>query len=155
VGTSKASIATYCPKLIFDRNVFMADVLITSSSRYPVSRKRIRAVVEKVLAEKNIQTDLTVSVSVVGARKMRSINAQFHGEDYATDVLSFPYLDPESSQDYGAFVMPDEERTVLGDLVLCYPTVIAQAQEKNVLVDDEVDFLVEHGMLHLLGFHHD
>jgi len=95
-----------------------------------------------------------VSVAVVGDRKMKSLNRQYHGVDKSTDVLSFPYRDKESNQDMGEFVVTEDEGVVLGDIVISYPKVVKQAAEKGVLVDDEVEFLVEHGLDHLLGRHH-
>ncbi len=133
----------------------MAVVQIKSDSRYPLNRDRVRAAVEKVLAEHGATSDLVISVAVVGNRKMRMLNREYHDIDAPTDVLSFPYLDPESSQDIGSFVEPESEQTILGDIVVSYPYAVAQAGQKQVLVDDEIDFLVEHGMLHLLGIHHD
>jgi len=43
----------------------------------------------------------------------------------------------------------------LGDVVISYPQALKQAQEHNLLVDEEIDRLVEHGVLHLLGIHHE
>ena len=96
-----------------------------------------------------------MSVSVVGKRKMQDINKTYHEIDAPTDVLSFPYLDPQSksSEERSFFTPPGQ--LILGDLVVCYPVAVEQARKKQRLVDEEVDFLVEHGMEHLLGHHHE
>ena len=52
------------------------------------------------------------------------------------------------------FVMP-RGPLMLGDVVVCWSVAVKQAGEKNILVDDEVDILVEHGVRHLLGEDHD
>jgi probable rRNA maturation factor len=112
-------------------------------------------VVELVIEAQRVTSDVVVSVAVVGKRQMQSLNRVYHSEDVVTDVLSFPYLDPLSSRDHGRFVTPPIEGLMLGDIVVCYPVAIKEAQRKGWLVDDEVDFLVRHGLDHLLGKHHE
>jgi probable rRNA maturation factor len=52
--------------------------------------------------------------------------------------------------------IPGEEKTVLlGDVVVCYSVAKKQALKLNHIIDEEIEFLVCHGVLHLLGIHHD
>lgn len=85
---------------------------------------------------------------VVGERKIRELEKKYFGEDKVTDVLSFPQMDGESIPE------ADSEVLTLGDVVVCYPQAKRQALKFNRLLDDEIDFLVNHGVLHLLGIHH-
>ena len=64
--------------------------------------------------------------------------------DAATDVLSFPASesDPETGTPY------------LGDILISIPRATAQAQAAGHPVEDEVQLLVVHGTLHLLGHDH-
>lgn len=132
----------------------MIRVKVSADSRYPVNRKRLRRLVEEKIRREGITSDVEVSLAVVGDRKMKDLNRKYHGVEGTTDVLSFPYLDDASSQDVVAFVTPNEAGMMLGDVVISYPQAVKQAQEKGLLVDEEVDFLVDHGMEHLLGRHH-
>jgi probable rRNA maturation factor len=66
-----------------------------------------------------------------------------------TDVLSFPQMDGESIPEV------DSEVLTLGDVVVCYPQAKKQSLKLNRLIDDEIEFLTCHGVLHLLGIHHD
>jgi len=134
----------------------MVKVEISAYSRYPVDRPRLRRLVAGVLARNQVQSRLLVSIKVVGKRLMKRINRDFHGEDRVTDVLSFPYLDPQSSRDQGKFVEnTGDDYQVLGDILICYPVAVDEAREKERLVDEVMDFLVEHGLEHLLGHHHE
>ena len=133
----------------------MVSTHITAESRFKINRIKIREVVSEILKTEGVVSDLVVSIAVVGDRKMRKLNRDFHETDATTDVLSFPYLDPQSSRDKGKFVTPDEGGEILGDIVVSYPMAVKQAQKKGVLVDEEINFLVEHGLMHLLGKHHD
>lgn len=133
----------------------MIKTYISVGSRYPVSRKAIRACVARVLAEHNV-TEAEVSVSVVGARAMIKLNEGLMKHQGVTDVLSFPQHDPE--QPDKEFNLKVEERNSvmhLGDIVVCFPVIVDEARKKGKMVDDQLCFLVEHGLMHLLGFHHD
>ncbi len=121
---------------------------IKADSRYKFNRKKVREAVTRLLAEHGINQPVELSLMVVGDRKIRELEKKYFGEDKVTDVLSFPQMEGK--------VMPGEEdRLVLGDVVVCYPQAKRQALKLNRLMDDEIEFLVNHGVLHLLGIHHD
>ena len=123
-------------------------VLIYVESRYKVSRKKIKSAVFSVCEENDLKSDIEVSVAIVGDRKMKKLNKQYRGKDGTTNVLSFPLAEGESSK------LPSGI-TRLGDIVVSYPEVIREAARDEVLVDERVTELVRHGMLHLLGLHHE
>ena len=52
-------------------------------------------------------------------------------------------------------VVSPEGVLILGDMVICYPVAVSEAAEKNIMVDEEIDFLAAHACLHLLGIHHE
>lgn len=109
------------------------------------------------LTKEGFVSAVTVSVAVVGARKMSQLHRDFMQLEGPTDVISFPYTDPISNPKMRGkrFIEPPEEGVTLGDIVICFPQVIAQAKQKNCLVDEELKFLVEHGLAHLMGRHHE
>ncbi|MDO8583383.1 MAG: rRNA maturation RNase YbeY [bacterium] len=123
-------------------------VPIFVESRYKVNRKRIKKAVSKVLAEHEMKGPAEVSVAIVGDRKMRALSLKYKGEDKTRNILSFSLSEGESTY------LPTEVLR-LGDIVISFPQVIKEASEEEVLVDDKVDELVEHGMLHLLGINHE
>lgn len=128
------------------------NVLLYVESRYKVNRKRVVQTVSSLLREKDIVRDAEVSVAVVGDRKMRSLNKQYRGKDATTNVLSFSLSEGEAT-----VLPPSETRDVLrlGDVIISFPEVIAEAAEEEMLVDDKIDELVTHGVMHLLGIHHE
>jgi len=133
----------------------MAKVLIKADSKFPVNRKRIRQLVNRVLKDKGIKSEAMVSILMVGNRKMTSLHKLYKKEQGTTDVLSFPYSTMDKSASTPGFITPDEEGLMLGDIVVSFPEARRQARVKNKLVDDQIDFLIEHGLHHLLGIHHD
>ncbi len=123
-------------------------VLIFVESRYKVNRKRIKQAVEKVISRNEVTGPVEVSVAIVGDRKMRELSRKYKGEDKTRNILSF-------SQSEGETIEAPKDRLRLGDIVLSYPVVILDASRDEMLVDDKVDQLVEHGLEHLLGLHHE
>ena len=71
-------------------------------------------------------------------RELRRLNRQFLGEDYATDVLSFPLNDSG----------------LLGELAISADRAAAQAREFGHSQLDEIRILMLHGVLHLVGMDH-
>jgi len=124
----------------------MIKVLIKADSRYPVDRKKVREKVKQVLKDKGLTQDVEVSLSFVGDRKIKALNLKFRNKKETTDVLSFSQNEGEP--------FPEDDILRLGDVVISYPQARKQAGEYHILVDEEIDKLVEHGLLHLLGIHH-
>lgn len=85
-----------------------------------------------------------VTLVLAGNTQIQKLNRQFRGENSVTDVLSFPAdeLDVESGARY------------LGDVVISIPQAKAQAKAAGHAVEAEVQLLVVHGVLHLLGHDH-
>ena len=116
-------------------------------SRYKVSRTKIKERIITVLLKQNITSAVEVSVAVIGNRKMRALNKKYREIDKPTNVLSF-------SQTEGDAVMQPPDKLYLGDIVICYPVIVDECARDNMLIDDRVNELVEHSLMHLLGFHH-
>lgn len=129
----------------------MIHVELIVGSRYPVDRKKIRDRVVSVLTEHRISHG-QVSVSVVGSRKIKELNETVLHHEGITDVLSFPQ---QNSAHEPSFPLPEGMPPHLGDIVICFPVAVAQAKRYGKRVDEQICFYTEHGLLHLLGYHHD
>jgi probable rRNA maturation factor len=116
-------------------------------SRYKINRKQIKETVIKVLLKQQINSPVEVSIAVIGNRKMRALNKKYRDIDKSTNVLSF-------SQTEGELTQQPPDKLYLGDIVLAYPKVVEECARDNMLIDDRVNELVEHSLMHLLGFHH-
>ena len=117
-------------------------------SRYRVNRKRIKSAICKVIAEHDVKGPVEISVAIVGDRKMRELSKKYKDEDKTRNILTFSLSEGDST------LLPSGILR-LGDIVISFPQVIKEASEEEVLVDDKVDELVQHGMLHLLGINHE
>lgn len=88
-----------------------------------------------------------VTIRLVDEQESQQLNASYRGKDKPTNVLSFPFDAPIDLIEAG-------ELALLGDLVICVPLVLqeAQAQQKQPL--HHWAHLVIHGLLHLQGLDH-
>src|SRR5687767_1355694 len=80
-----------------------------------------------------------LTIVLMDKARARQLNKKYRRKDYATDVLSFA---------------PEEKGVGLGELVLCEPVVRRQAKEHGISFKKELDYLIIHGFLHLLGYDH-
>lgn len=89
-----------------------------------------------------IDADLTIVLT--DDAQLHELNLEYLGIDAPTDVLSFPASesDPETGLPY------------LGDILISIPRAAEQAQAAGHSVEAEVQLLVVHGTLHLLGHDH-
>ncbi len=77
---------------------------------------------------------------------MRTLNRQYRGKDVTTDVLSFSLREGPFTQ-----VQPH----LLGDIVVSVPRAERQAGEAGISLAAEIDRLLVHGLVHLLGYDHE
>ena len=129
----------------------MTIVHLFVESRFPVDRKKVRASIEKILQENNV-TAAQLDVSIVGARKIKKLNESELKHEGTTDVLSFPQHERHQRDD---FPLPAGMPPHLGDIVVSYPAAVQNARRYGKRVDDQICFFVQHGIMHLLGYHHE
>lgn len=120
-------------------------------SRYPVNRKKIRQSVERLLQEYGIE-NAQVDVSIVGVRRITTLNESALKHEGATDVLSFPQHERGKLDEVP---LPTDVLPHLGDIVISFPEAVRTAKRYGKLVDEQICFYLEHGLMHLLGYHHD
>lgn len=136
----------------------MINVIIASDPRYNINRQDIQTAVMSVLAKHKVKGKVEVEVNVVGDRKIHKLNKQYRGIDSTTDVLSFVFEDPQSANlqhfPRAGFVSVPDGWLRLGSIVISYPQAVEDAALAGTSLEEEINFLVEHGTTHLLGIHH-
>ena len=85
-----------------------------------------------------------LSIVITDDAKLQELNRQYLGSDMPTDVLSFPAEETD----------PDSGEIYLGDILISLPRASEQASAGGHPVEDELQLLVVHGALHLLGHDH-
>lgn len=94
-------------------------------------------------------------VVVMGCNDARiaGLNADFRGKPRATNVLSWPSVEPAPRAPGSAPAMPDTDE--LGDIAIAYETCAAEALAQGKPFDHHVTHLLVHACLHLLGYDHE
>ena len=113
-------------------------------------RPTLRKVCAAALAGEGVTGPVVLTITVVDDEEIHRINREHRGVDKPTDVLSFPLVDDET-----AFALPPGVPRELGDVIVSYPRVVAQAEEYGHSVEREFAYLVVHGVLHIMGHDHE
>lgn len=115
------------------------DINIVVAPKYArrISHKDLRAAATRVLAVETPDSFNALSIVIVDDRAMKDYNRRFHHVNSATDVLSFA---PALREEY------------LGDVIISYDTAKENARNAGWTVSQELELLVTHGVLHLLGY---
>ena len=129
----------------------MIQVNLFVGSRYPVDRKKIRRRAQTCLQSHSIE-NAQIDISIVGKRKIRELNESKLQHSGTTDVLSFPQHEKQKLDD---FPLPSGMPPHVGDVVISFPEAVHTARRYGKLVDEQLCFYLEHGIMHLLGYHHE
>jgi probable rRNA maturation factor len=127
----------------------MTAITVTSESRMSCDEPAIIDMLTHHMAHMGIDSTSPIGVTFVDEPQMTKLHEEWMHEPGPTDVLSFPMDEVRSAPDGQVPTFG-----VLGDIVVCLPVAGAQAVGHGRTVDEEVQFLVTHGFLHLLGFDH-
>ncbi|CAN5655440.1 rRNA maturation RNase YbeY [soil metagenome] len=119
------------------------EVFLADEQDLPVDDSRLVSLARHALLSQNVPASAELSVLLIGEEHMRRLNARFAGNDYATDVLSFPLMEGE-----------EEGPLVLGDIVVCPAVAAKNAERLGHSQTEEMDTLLVHGLLHILGHDH-
>ena len=132
---------------------------IANESGLDVDEALLAALARHVLDGLRVHPLAELSVLLVDEPAMTELHVRWMGEDGPTDVLAFPMDElrlpqPGGHSDGHAPADPDAADTLLGDVVICPQVAAVQAAEAEHDVQDEIDLLCTHGILHLLGYDH-
>jgi probable rRNA maturation factor len=100
--------------------------------------------VNAALTHQKESLDVNLSVVLTDNRRLHKLNRDYLGVDAPTDVLSFPASesDPETGARY------------IGDIIISVPYAAKGAKQAGNSLEAELQLLVVHGVLHLLGHDH-
>lgn len=118
------------------------DVFVANEQDLPVDEERSAALARHTLASEDVDDEAELSVLFVTSDHIERLNGRYAGNRYATDVLAFPLREDE------------DDGYMLGDVVICPQVAQANAVKLERRLTDEIDTLLVHGTLHLLGYDH-
>ncbi len=128
---------------------FVVEVHVAPPFQTLVPVDLVRRAAVAVLAHEQITGKGELSVVITDDDEVHELNRRFRGVDAPTDVLAFGGQDEDTT-----FVTAPEAPLLLGDVIISCPRAQAQAKEAGHSLAAEIQLLVVHGVLHLLGYDH-
>ena len=108
---------------------------------------RLQELLARPLLRKTVQAALffpaELTLRFVDAAEGRSLNHDYRGKDYATNVLTFAYTEDEDAE------------VTQADIILCTDVLQAEALEQKKSVAEHACHLIVHGVLHAQGYDHE
>ncbi len=122
----------------------MAIRIINRQKKIRFDRKRVRRSLLRILRELDC-SDREITILLTDDAGIREVNRRYLKRDRPTNVISFSAAEEPS---FGG------TEPLLGDIVISVETALRDGQAGGLSLEDEIDFLMIHGVLHLLGFDH-
>ncbi|RPJ20714.1 MAG: rRNA maturation RNase YbeY [Chloroflexi bacterium] len=118
--------------------------MIHIETEFPFPESLLERAANTVLEHEAQGSDSELSIILTNDARLHELNLNYLGVDAPTDVLSFPAseIDPETGGRY------------IGDILISIPRAQDQAAAADHPLEAEVQLLVVHGVLHLLGHDH-
>lgn len=122
----------------------MLNLILPSSYVKGIDQSRLALAFSSFLNHLSIEQNTSVTVRFTNNRLIRQFNREWMGIDAPTDVLSFEnaFRDPETGEHY------------LGDILISFEKARKQAKLAGHSLQQEVEMLLVHGLLHLVGHDH-
>ena len=140
------------------------DVYVLEDFISLISLDRLHKVAEASLLFESPETPLAMELSIVDDQAVRELNKQYRGLDENTDVLAFSSFNQghfygdnnllRDKEEDMEFVTPPGYKTNIGEIIISFDQAKRQSDPLGQKVEEEVDFLIVHGVLHLFGYDH-
>jgi probable rRNA maturation factor len=132
----KPLLKAICPMINLEIKKEFQDLFESSS---------LKLVVSSTLRHLSVPENASITILITTDQQIHQLNRDFRGVDTPTDVLAFPagHRDPEDGTIY------------LGDVIISHPRASHQARQRGHPVIKEIQLLIIHGILHLLGYDHE
>lgn len=123
----------------------MRRVLVANLKGKKIRIKPIKEIVRRILKKEGMD-NVEVSLLLTDDGFIQELNRTWRGVDSPTDVLAFPFREKQEAR--------RDEEFCLGEIVISTDTAGRQAKELGHTLEKELEILLIHGMLHLLGYDH-
>lgn len=116
-------------------------VEINNRTSYKIKSEDIVRTISKIKKTLNLKKKIKLSIGFVSPAEIKKINSTYRRINKATDVLSF--------------LLEDSRQHIEGELLICLRVARRQGQEHGLKLVQELNILLIHGFLHLLGYDHE
>ena len=109
--------------------------------------ERLKSIAQFTILAQGVHPDSELNISLLDEEEMSALHLRWMQEDGPTDVLAFPMDEVKPNS---ATLGP----AMLGDIALCPIYANRNALKVHSSLQDELELLTVHGVLHLLGYDH-
>lgn len=145
-------------KASIEKNIFSENIYSSINVDEKAAIDTAKTIIDYYLSEKEIFEKsclanfdfetLSFDILYCDSKKTHEINKEYRGKDYPADIITFSiFADSEEK-----FVFDYEIN--LGEIIISLDKVAENAGGKGISIEDELYFLISHGIMHLLGFDH-
>ena len=116
----------------------------TRNKELQIDQERLSDISSRILLDEGSQ-NCEFTLSFLQPSEIKKLNKSFRQINEVTDVLSFPAddeIDPETGTPF------------LGDILICVDRAAEQASQSGHALQNEIELLLIHGLLHLHGYDH-
>jgi len=125
---------------------------INNLTTVEIEESFVKEIINKVLLGEGADKEADISVAFLGPGRMRKLNKQYRKANRVTDVLSFPEIEvPFEKYKIGR----PKKHKGLGEIVICLREVKKNARQDNTEFVLELEKVLIHGVLHILGYDHE
>jgi probable rRNA maturation factor len=118
--------------------------MIHIESEFPFPNELLESAVSAAFKNQSADPESELTIVLTDDAQIQGLNRDYLGNDAPTDVLSFPASESD----------PETGATYIGDIIISMPYATKSAEKAGHPVEAEVQLLVAHGVLHLLGHDH-
>jgi probable rRNA maturation factor len=118
--------------------------MIHIETKFDFPKEILKLAARATLTHQKRSLEADLSIVLTNDARLHRLNREYLGIDAPTDVLSFPASEPD----------PETGTPYLGDILISIPRARRQAASAGHALESEVQLLVVHGVLHLLGHDH-
>lgn len=125
-------------------------IILLNGYFYNHEKLKVSIAVEEFSKKFNISKNFYFSVHSINEDESKKINKKTFNKNFPTDVLSFPlYNNIDSINNLDKNMSED-----MGDMFICRNVIKKNAKIYNKDFSEELQYIVIHGLLHLIGYSH-
>ncbi len=114
-----------------------------------INKSFFSEITSSIIRKLKVDKDCEINLLLTDNKEIQKLNKVYRKTNCPTDVLAFGF-----KQGKEKFILPKDNISHLGDIVISLPKAKEQAKEYKHSVREEITILLIHGILHLLGFNH-
>ena len=134
---------------------FTVNIQVKRGLGFPYKRGNLKKVIETALKVAKVHEPVEVDCVITNNPTIHKLNKLYRGIDSPTDVLSFRLSDKQPGTDSITFPVDPGAASYLGEIIISYQRTVEQAPAHGNTVEQELNLLLVHGTLHLLGHDHE